>query len=249
MLAETRDGPGVGPPAAYMMQGILIMTKNFLAGAALMTAATMLAAPAARAGSDEANLVSRARIVVDDLKTDQEFGNARSLLRRARGVLIVPQLIKGGFFVGGEGGSGVLLARTATGWSDPAFYTMGSASFGLQIGLQSAEVVMLIMSEKGLNALMSDQFKIGADAGVTVVTIGSNAEIATTSAARADVIVWASSSGAYAGITVNGSIVKPRESWNESYYGHPATTRQIISNPVGLNREAIELRRDLRSVS
>ncbi|MEJ0048717.1 MAG: hypothetical protein WDN04_23365 [Rhodospirillales bacterium] len=75
------------------------MTKNFLAGAALMTAATMLAAPAARAGSDEANLVSRARIVVDDLKTDQEFGNARSLLRRARGVLIVPQLIKGGFFV------------------------------------------------------------------------------------------------------------------------------------------------------
>ncbi|MEJ0048718.1 MAG: lipid-binding SYLF domain-containing protein [Rhodospirillales bacterium] len=119
----------------------------------------------------------------------------------------------------------------------------------MQIGLQSAEVVMLIMSEKGLNALMSDQFKIGADAGVTVVTIGSNAEIATTSAARADVIVWASSSGAYAGITVNGSIVKPRESWNESYYGHPATTRQIISNPVGLNREAIELRRDLRSVS
>jgi len=224
------------------------MRNAVLAGAAMMIAAT-LAAPAARAASDEGTLVSRARIVVDDLKTDQEFGNARSLLHRARAVLIVPQLVKGGFFFGGEGGSGVLLARTATGWSDPAFYTMASASFGLQIGLQSAEVVMLVMSEKGLNALMSDQFKIGADAGLTVVTLGSNAELATTAAARADIVAWASSSGAYAGITINGSIVKPRESWNEAYYGRTLSPRQIITAPAGVAREAVDLRRDLRSVS
>jgi len=215
------------------------MNRKALALSAAMLFAAV--APAARAASDEATLVTRAGIVVHDLRHDKEFGNAPELLRRAHAIFIVPQLVKGGFFVGGEGGSGVMLARTGAGWSEPAFYTMGSASFGLQIGLETAEVVMLIMSDRALNAFTKDEFKIGADAGLTVVTLGSNAGIATTANLNADVIVWASSSGAYAGISVNGSIIKPRDSWNEAYYGSAVTSRELLARPAA-NGRAVSLR-------
>ncbi len=111
-----------------------------------------------------------------DLRHDKAFGNAGELIRRAKAVLIVPRLIKGGFIVGGEGGDGVLMARRRNGWSDPAFYVIGAASFGLQVGLEQSEMILLVMSEKGLNGIMHDQFKIGAQAGITVVTLGSGVE-------------------------------------------------------------------------
>ena len=127
-------------------------------------AATMLIPIShAVAASDEANLVDRARITVDDLKRDKEFGNAVELMRHAKGVMIVPSLIKGGFFVGGEGGEGVLLTRSApNNWSYPAFYTLASASFGLQIGVEQAELVVFVMSDKAMDAFMHDEFKLGA---------------------------------------------------------------------------------------
>ncbi len=187
--------------------------------------------PMAHAASDQQQLVDRARLTIEDVHKDKAFGNANDLLHSARAVLIVPRLYKGGFFVGGEGGDGVLLAQTPHGWSEPAFYAIGSASFGLQIGLEQSEVVMFIMTQKALNAVMKNQFKIGADAGLAVVTLGSNVGAATTSAAGADIVIWASSSGAYAGITLNGSIIKPRPDWDRDYYGHNITTGEILSNP------------------
>ncbi len=175
-----------------------------------------LSSISAHAASDAANLVDRARITIDDLKKDKEFGNATDLMRHAKAVLIVPSLIKGGFFVGGEGGSGVLLTKaTGDNWSYPAFYTLASASFGLQIGLEQSELILFVMSDKALKAFMRDEFKVGAEAGLAIVTLGSSTEVAATSGGQpADIVVWASSSGAYAGITLNGSVVKPRTSWN-----------------------------------
>src|SRR5579862_9955604 len=101
-----------------------------------ISAVITFGAVSAYAASDASNLVDRARITIDDLKKDKEFGNATDMMHHAKAVLIVPSLIKGGFFVGGEGGSGVLLTRSGGSWSDPAFYTLASASFGLQIGLE-----------------------------------------------------------------------------------------------------------------
>jgi len=205
-----------------------------LAASAMLLAAAF-AAPMAHAASDQQNLIDRARITIDDVHKDKAFGNAPELLRSARAILIVPRLYKGGFFVGGEGGDGVLLARTAHGWSQPAFYAMGSASFGLQIGLEQSEVVMFIMSQKALDAVLRNQFKIGANAGLAIVTLGSGVGAATTSAVGADIIVWASSSGAYAGITLDGSIIKPSPDSDRDYYGRNVTTRDILyhgpSNP------------------
>jgi lipid-binding SYLF domain-containing protein len=185
-------------------------------------------APMAHAATEQQNLIDRARLTIDDVHKDKAFGNARDLMHTARAILVVPRLYKGGFFVGGEGGDGVLLARTPHGWSEPAFYAIGSASFGLQIGLEQSEVVMFIMTEKALNAVMKNEFKIGANAGLAVVTLGSGVGAATTSAAGADIVVWASSSGAYAGITLDGSIIKARPDWDRDYYGHGMTGREIL---------------------
>jgi len=204
-------------------------TATRLLGATILSL-SVLGAPLARAAaSDQQEVVNRSQLVINDLRHDPEFGNARNLLHRARAIMIVPRLTKGGFFVGGEGGNGVLMTqKSGGGWSEPAFYGIGSASFGLQIGLEQSEVVMFIMSQKALDALMHDQFKIGADAGLAVVTLGSNVEAATTAAVGADIVVWASSSGAYAGISLNGSIIKPQFDADHAYYGPGVTQRDIL---------------------
>ncbi len=196
------------------------------AGAAMLA---MLAAGPATAASEQQNLVEKARITIDDLRRDKEFGNAKELMHRARGVMIVPALIKGGFVFGGEGGDALLLSRGDDGsWSDPCFYTLGSASFGLQIGLEQAEVVLIVLSDRAFTAFMNDEFKIGAQAGLAIVTLGSTAEAATTSHFNADIVVWSSSTGLYGGLTLNGSLIKPHTSFNEAYYGQAENPSNIL---------------------
>jgi lipid-binding SYLF domain-containing protein len=208
---------------------------------------TLFLAPPAHAASDEQNLVDRARITLDDVKKDKEFGNTLQLLKRAKAVLIVPGLIKGGFFVGGEGGTGVLLSREATGtWSSPAFYTMAAASFGLQIGGEESRLVLILLTDKAKKAFMTDEFKLGAQAGLTVVTLGSSAEAATTSNLKADIVVWASSTGAYAGLTLDGSVIKPRASYNAEYYGHTVSPASIFAGHE-YNAKADNLRMTLQA--
>lgn len=220
---------------------------KMIAVAALAAVTVAFMMPRAAKASDQQNLVEEARITLDHLKTDQEFGTAKQLLRKARAVLIVPDLVKAGFFLGGEGGDGVLLARSGNGtWTDPAFYTLASASFGFQIGIQSAEVIMIIESDRALMALEQDQFKFGAQAGIAVVTLGSSAQAASSTALdSADIIVWSSASGAYAGVTLEGSLVKPRDSYNESYYGRPIAVREILNMNEGHNAGANGLREAL----
>lgn len=220
-----------------------------LAIAALAAVGFALLTPGMAKASEQQNLVDEARITLDHLRTDQEFGTAKELLRRARAVLIVPNLVKAGFFLGGEGGDGVMLARSGGGsWAGPAFYTLASASFGLQIGIQDAEVVMLIESDKALKALEADQFKFGAQADIAVVTLGSGAQAASSTALdAADIVVWSSASGAYAGLTIEGSIVKPRDSYNEAYYGRPIAARAILNLNEGHNRGDEGLKRALGS--
>lgn len=192
--------------------------------------AGLLATAPAFAASEQQQLLEQSATTIAAMKSDPSFGNAKELLGRARAVMVVPQLVKAGFFLGGEGGSGVLTARSGTGWSNPAFYTIGGASFGLQIGVETAEVVFFVMSDRALTAWMRDEVTLGAKAGLTVLVVGSNAQAASTSNADIDVIAWARSKGAYAGITVEGSIIKPRDSYNEAYYGKTMTVQQLLSN-------------------
>jgi lipid-binding SYLF domain-containing protein len=195
------------------------------AAAAFATAALTGAAQAA----DTSEVLAHANATVSDLRHDSVFGDARANLRHARAVLIVPGLVKGGFIFGAEGGDGVLLARTRHGWSDPAFYSLGSASFGLQIGLEQAQLVMIIMSDRALRAIEHDKFKFGADAGLTVITLGAGAGAATSGNLSGDIILWSKSQGAYGGITINGSVVAPETDTNADFYGHPVAVSDILS--------------------
>ena len=179
---------------------------------ALALAATAASFPAA-AASDRVQLLRDADVTVTNLKHDPSFNVARTMLQNARAVYIVPKLVKGGFIFGAEGGDGVLLHRTSHGWSTPTFYGMGSASFGLQAGLEQAELVFIINSERALRGIESGNFKLGANAGVTVVTLSGGAEGATTTHGG-DIVVWTSATGAYGGLTFNGSVISPDKDEN-----------------------------------
>ena len=220
---------------------------GMLGAIALLAGGFMCVAPggsAAFAQTSQQVTVDGARKVLSDLRRDKEFGNATQLLRQAKAVLIVPRLVTGGFIVGGEGGNGVLLARRSGGWSDPAFYALGAASFGLQAGLEQSEVVMLIMTQKGLDGVLKDQFKIGAQAGITVATLGSGVEGAIGGASLPDIVVWSSSSGVYGGLTLDGSVIKAEADMDSQYYGRPVTSRDVLFGNVA-NTQAATLRREI----
>jgi SH3 domain-containing YSC84-like protein 1 len=218
-----------------------MLTK--LAGAAALALA-MTAAPAL--ASDQTELLDQANRTVDNLKSDPAFATAAKMMHSARAVLIVPRLVKGGFIFGAEGGDGVLLKRNGRSWSSPAFYSLASASFGLQIGLEQAELVFIIMTDRALKGIERSEFKLGAGAGITVVTLSSGAEGAT-SGQGGDIVVWASGTGAYGGLTFNGSVIKARDSWNESFYGHNALVPDILANRVR-NKATASLQKNLATV-
>ena len=213
------------------------------AAAALATA--LFAAPAALA-SDQGELLARANHTVDHLKSDPAFAQAARMIHSARAVLIVPRLVKGGFIFGAEGGDGVLLKRSGRGWSSPAFYSLASASFGLQIGLQEAELVFIIMSDRALRGIQEGSAKLGAGAGITVVTLSSAAEGATT-VRGGDIVVWSSGTGAYGGLTFNGSMVKADDDANADFYGRGATVSGILGNKF-TNRSTRRLQNNLTTV-
>jgi lipid-binding SYLF domain-containing protein len=195
--------------------------SSLVAAAAL--AATMFAIPA-QAASDKAELLMDANKTVNDLKHDPAFSTAARMMDTARAVYIVPKLVKGGFIFGAEGGDGVLVRRTGRGWGEPKFYGMGSASFGLQAGLEQAELIFIINSDRALSGIEHGNFKLGAGAGITVVNLSSGAEGATT-AHGGDMVVWTSGSGAYAGISFNGSVISPDKDMNAEPTTGPAAER------------------------
>jgi lipid-binding SYLF domain-containing protein len=216
-------------------------------------AALALAMPQiAKAASDEQQVVDDAALVVEHLATGSGVAaNARDLLRRARGVMIIPSLVKAGFIFGGQGGTGVLLSRDPKSgtWSYPAFYGMGAGSFGLQIGVEVSKIMLIIMNDKALDAMMRDEFKIGAEAGIAVATLGAGAEASTTAAGGADIYALAESAGLFGGIAIQGGLVKPRVQQDHNYYGPNVTAQQIVLQRAAKNPGAEKLRTALRQVS
>jgi len=222
------------------------MRRNRFAFAALAALAAAAAAPAARAASDSEELVVKAQLTAEKMIAHPEMPQLTSWLKRARGVLIVPSLLKAGFILGGEGGSGVLLSRDDKGrWSAPAFYTVASGSIGLQIGVQDAQVLFVIMTEKGLAAMIDRQVKLGADASVAVGPTGRGVEGATTLNLDADIYSFALTRGLFGGVSFEGSVAAVRGEWNEAYYGKPVEPKDILIGRTVSNRQADKLRETL----
>jgi lipid-binding SYLF domain-containing protein len=183
-------------------------------------------------------LVERARIAFESFLADPMMGaNLRSVVMRAKAVLIYPQILRGAFLFGGSGGTGALVARdekTNT-WGGPAFYTIGQFSFGFQAGADAAEVVLVALTERGLSAFLSTSSKLGADAAVTAGPIGGGAEAATANLS-VDILSFSRTKGLYAGVSVNGAVVAVRGSLNQAYYNKDVSPSAIlisrdVSNP------------------
>ena len=206
--------------------------------------------PAIAADRDQAQgLVDRARVTFSDFMRDPNYTWLRENIDHAKGVLIFPQVIKGGFIWGGSGGTGVLLVRDEkTGnWSDPAFYTIGSVTFGLQIGGEASEVVMLAMTQKAIDSLLSSSFKLGGDVSIALGPIGGGAKAsADIPNVTADFISFAKSKGLYAGLNLEGAVVAVRDSLNRAYYGKDVRPADIIVKKDVSNSRSAELREALK---
>lgn len=205
------------------------MTRTLLLLGILSLTIPALANPLRAA--EQQDLVDKARITVESFARDPDMAPMRSLLKRARGVLIVPQWLKAGFIIGGAGGSGVLLARNGD-WSGPAFVDMAAGSVGLQIGAQAAEVILLLMTEHAVDAMLHNKVKIGADLSAAAGPVGKGIEAATTTNLRDDVYAYSRAKGLFLGLSLEGAAIKAKAKWNSAYYGESVTARQIVLERV-----------------
>jgi lipid-binding SYLF domain-containing protein len=191
--------------------------------------------PATAAGtSAQQGLVDAARVTFNDFMRAESMSWVRDHLHEAKGLLIIPSLLRGGFIIGGAGGRGVLIIKDSTTgqWSQPAFYTIGSFNFGLLIGGEAAEVLMVVRTQAAVDKLLASSFKFGGDLAITVGPVGGGAK----SNVKADIYSFALSKGLYIGVSMEGSVVAPRDDWNTAYYGKAVTPADIfilnsVSNP------------------
>ncbi|WP_298225472.1 lipid-binding SYLF domain-containing protein [Acidocella sp.] len=214
----------------------------------LLFAAAFIAAFAAPALADTPqHLVDSSTLALEDMMSGAQGGQVQQFLRKARAVVICPNVFRAGFIFGGEGGGCVMSARTAGGgWSNPALYSMGAGSIGLQAGIQTAEVMMIIMTNGGLNALLNSQFKFGADAGVTFATLGAGVSGAMSTALDADIIGFSKTQGLYGGVSLSGSVLSNNAEAEQEYYGQQLDARQIVIDGQGNNPGANPLRMTLQ---
>jgi len=173
-------------------------------------------------------LVDKARISFENFMTDKDHVWLRENLNQAKGLIIIPSLLKAGFFIGGSGGSGVLIVKDdKTGqWSQPAFYTLGAGSLGIQFGAEAAEIIMMVRTQKAVDALFTSSFKLGGDTSIAVGPVGTGVK----SNIVADILSFSRTKGAYAGVSLEGSVIKTKDKWNEAYYGKAVRPVDIIVN-------------------
>jgi lipid-binding SYLF domain-containing protein len=205
----------------------------------------------ARAYTEQQELIDKAIISVEKISRREDIKNfVRKYLKDAKGVLVIPALLKAGFIVGGEGGSGVLLARGESGqWSYPAFYTMGAASFGLQFGGQVSETMLIIMTSKGLSSIIDNKVTLGGELNAAVGPFGVGVKGATSTALGADIITYSIGKGAFLGGALEGAVIEKRDSLNQGYYNDPqATPRAIVLEGRYRNPKADRLRETLANV-
>src|SRR5215831_4039381 len=191
------------------------------------------------AQTDQRVLVTDAQVTLANFLNDPNMTSLQANLGRAKAVLIAPNVAKAGFIVGGSGGRAVAIARDAkTGkWVGPAFYTLATASVGFQAGIAVSEMVTLVMTDKALNSLLSDSFRMGGDLAIAVGPVGGGAR----SDLTADLVSFSRSQGVYAGLNFDGTIVSTTDDWNRIYYGKVASPVDIFVRVSVHNEQANEL--------
>ena len=191
--------------------------------------AGLLAASAAISGAREDVRAEDALRVVRQIQSIPESGIPDRLLDEARGIVVVPDTIKAGFFVGGRRGLGLMSVKTADGsWSNPVYVKLAGASFGLQAGVQSADVILVFRSDRGLDSIVNGKFTLGADASVAAGPVGRSVAAATDGEFKAEIWSWSRARGLFAGVALDGAVLSIDNGANRSAYGVGVTPRMVF---------------------
>ena len=201
---------------------------RWVAAAAAVLVVASPTVPSAQQESDEARRVRNASAIFGEIMAAEDKGIPRSILSEAEGIAVFPGLLRGGFIVGGMRGRGILSSKNNGAWSAPAFLTLTGGSIGLQIGGQAVDLILVVNDRRGLENLVANQFKLGADVAVAAGPVGRDAQAATDLQLRAQILSYSRSRGLFAGVTVNGSTIRQDRDANERFYGKRLDTKQIV---------------------
>jgi lipid-binding SYLF domain-containing protein len=170
--------------------------------------------------------------VLGEIMAAPDSGIPEEVMEHAKCIAVVPHLLKGGFVFGGENGRGVATCRTSNGWSAPAFFAITGGSWGLQIGIEGVDLVMVIQNERGMRQLLASKFQLGADASAAAGPVGRHASADTDWKMDAEILTYSRARGAFAGLTLTGASIRRDDDSLDAFYGHEVTTRSVLSGNV-----------------
>jgi lipid-binding SYLF domain-containing protein len=197
---------------------------------AMLSLGTLCWAGSAR--EDATDRLDNATKVMHEIMGMPDNGIPEEVLEHARCVAVVPHMVKGGFIFGGKGGKGVATCRTANGWSAPAFITISGGNWGLQIGVEAVDLVMIIQNEKGMQKLLESNFHLGGDASAAAGPVGRHAEAGTDWKMDTEILTYSRAKGAFAGLTLEGASIRQDDDSRHAMYGRNVTTRALLLGKV-----------------
>jgi lipid-binding SYLF domain-containing protein len=200
--------------------------KKAIALAAVLSLTSIGWAGSNREATD--NRMDHAGAVLHEIMAAPDRGIPEEVLEHAKCVAVVPNLLKGGFVFGAENGRGVATCRTAGGWSAPAFFTITGGSWGLQIGVEGVDLVMIIQNERGMQRLIGSKFQLGADASAAAGPVGRHASADTDWKMDTEILTYSRAHGVFAGLTLTGAAIRRDDDSTEAVYGHDVSTRRIL---------------------
>lgn len=207
------------------------MKKQIVVLSALLSVASLgYASDSPKADATER--LEKAATVLHQVMGTPDNGIPEEVMDHAKCVAVVPHMIKGGFVFGAEGGRGVATCRTASGWSAPAFFTVAGGSWGLQIGVEGIDLVMVFQNDKGMEHLLNSKFKVGGDASAAAGPVGRHASANTDWKLNTEILTYSRAKGAFAGLTINGAAVHEDEDSMKAIYGPGVTERQVLTGKV-----------------
>lgn len=206
--------------------------KKMMLVAAILSLGTLCWAGSAR--EDATDRLDNAKDVVHAIMAAPDNGIPEEVLEHAKCVAVVPHMVKGGLIFGGKGGKGVATCRTANGWSAPAFITISGGNWGLQIGVQAVDLVMIIQNEKGMQRLLNSNFQLGADASAAAGPVGRHASAGTDWKMDAEILTYSRAKGAFAGLTLEGASIREDNDSRHAIYGRKVTTRSLLLGKVSV---------------
>jgi lipid-binding SYLF domain-containing protein len=183
---------------------------------------------------DTTDRLDHAGAVLHEIMSAPDKGIPEEVLEHAKCVAVVPHMIKGGLLIGAENGRGVTTCRTANGWSAPAFFAITGGSWGLQIGVEGVDLVMIIQNEKGMQQLLSSKFQLGADASAAAGPVGRHASANTDWKLETEILTYSRARGAFAGLTLTGASIRRDDDSTDAIYGHDVSTRSILKGDVAV---------------